>query len=120
VIEGIVLKSDSHTVKPLFFALTSGFIIEEGFPIPDLERIVKTRWLLDSNLRRGDKIIVSGTIGDHSVAILSFMEGYDFGSEIVSDVAPLNHLIISLLNIGGIVKPYIFQRFNKFRYIDKN
>jgi hydrogenase expression/formation protein HypE len=55
-------------------------------------------------LRKGDKIIISGTIGDHGVAILSFREGYDFGSEIVSDVAPLNHVIKGLLNVGGIVK----------------
>lgn len=59
---------------------------------------------MDSNLGKGDKIIVSGTIGDHGVAILSFREGYDFGSEIVSDVSPLNRLIKSLLNVGGIVK----------------
>ena len=185
VIDNIVLKSDSHTVKPLFFpggdigrlaiagtvndiavmgadplALTSGFIIEEGFPVSDFEKIVKsmgqtckeagvyvitgdtkvmergtleklvvntsgigkrnkyldhnidevkryrsleTRWLLDSNLRKGDKIIVSGTLGDHGVALLSFREGYDFGSEIVSDVAPLNKLITDLLTVGGIV-----------------
>lgn len=185
IIEGIVLKSDSHTVKPLFFpggdigrlaisgtvndiavmgaeplALSSGFIIEEGFLMHDFERIVKSmaetcheagvhvitgdtkvmehgsieklvvntsgigkrsdaldsniavvkryrpfeaRWLLDSNLRRGDKIIVSGTVGDHGVAILSFTEGYNFGSEIVSDVSPLNNVIKSLLNVGGIV-----------------
>jgi len=185
VIENIVLKSDSHTVKPLFFpggdigrlaiagtvndiavmgadplALTSGFIIEEGFPVSDFEKIVKsmgqtckeagvyvitgdtkvmergtleklvvntsgigkrnkyldhniaevkryrsldTRWLLDSNLRKGDKIIVSGTLGDHGVALLSFREGYDFGSEIVSDVAPLNWVITDLLTVGGIV-----------------
>lgn len=142
-------------------ALSSGFIIEEGFPITDFEKIVKSmaktcqeagvyvitgdtkvmergsleklvvntsgigkrsefldsniaevkryrqfdaHWLLDSNLRKGDKIIISGTIGDHGVAILSFREGYNFGSEIISDVAPLNKVIRSLLKIGGIVK----------------
>lgn len=187
VIDGIVLKSDSHTVKPLFFpggdigrlsiagtvndiavmgakplALTSGFVIEEGFPILDLEKIVKSmsktcreagvhiitgdtkvmergsienlivntsgigkrtdalnhnieeirryrsfdsRWLLDSNLKSGDKIIVSGYIGDHGIAILSLREGYNFGSEIASDVAPLNNLIHDLLSeVGGVVK----------------
>ncbi len=186
VIDGIVLASDSHTVKPLFFpggdigrlavagtvndlavmgaeplALTCGFIIEEGFPIPDLEKIVVSmastcreagvhiitgdtkvmekgkleefvvntsgvgrrwkplehniaevrkyrpfaaRWLLDSNIRAGDKIIISGTVGDHGVSLLSFREGYDFGSELVSDAAPLNHMIKQLLDVGGIVK----------------
>jgi len=187
VIEGIVLKSDSHAVKPLFFpggdigrlavagtvndiavlgaepfALTSAFVLEEGLAIADFERIVRSmgqtcreagvyvitgdtkvvekgvlggcvintsgigkrnkslehnmsvvrkhrprfisRWLLDSNLRPGDKIILSGTIGDHGLAVLSSREGYGFGSEIVSDVAPLNKVILRLLGeVGGIV-----------------
>jgi len=187
VIDGIVLKSDSHAVKPLFFpggdigrlavtgtvndiavlgaepiALTSGFVLEEGLAIADFERIVQSmgetcneagvyvitgdtkvvekgalegcvintsgigrrnpslehnmvvvkkhrpefncRWLLDSNLRLGDKIILSGTIGDHGLAVLSSREGYGFGSKIVSDVTPLNKMILRLLGeVGGIV-----------------
>ncbi len=185
VINDIVLKSDSHAVKPLFFpggdigrlaiagtvndiammgaepfALTSGFVLEEGLPIVDLERILKSmeetcreagayiitgdtkvversglggcvintsgigrrneelerniaevkkhryfnsRWLLDSNLRKGDKIIVSGTMGNHGLAVLSAQEGYNFGSQIMSDVTPLNKLVMKLLNVGGIV-----------------
>ncbi|MDH5390333.1 MAG: hydrogenase expression/formation protein HypE [Candidatus Bathyarchaeota archaeon] len=185
VINDIVLKSDSHAVKPIFFpggdigrlavagtvndiammgaeplALTSGFVLEEGLPIADLEKILESmektcreagvyiitgdtkvveksglggcvintsgigkrnealernivevkkhrpfnsRWILDSNLRKGDKIIVSGTIGDHGLAVLSAQEGYTFGSQIVSDVTPLNKLVIKLLNVGGIV-----------------
>jgi hydrogenase expression/formation protein HypE len=67
-------------------------------------RPFEARWLLDSNLRKGDKIIVSGTVGDHGVAILSFREGYDFGSKVTSDVAPLNKVIGKLLDVGGIVK----------------
>jgi len=187
VIDDVVLKSDSHVVKPLFFpggdigrlavtgtvndiavlgaepvALTSGFVLEEGLAIDDFERIVrsmgetckeagvyvitgdtkvvekgalegcvintsgigrrnqalehnivvvkrhrphfKSRWLLDSNLRLGDKIILSGTVGDHGLAVLSSREGYGFGSKIVSDVAPLNKVILRLLGeVGGIV-----------------
>lgn len=187
VINDIVLKSDSHVVKPLFFpggdigrlavtgtvndismlgaepvALTSGFILEEGLPIADFERIVRSmgetcreagiyvitgdtkvvekgalegcvintsgigkrsksleqnlstvkkyrpsfepRWMLDSNLRPGDKVILSGTIGDHGLAVLSSREGYGFGSNIASDAAPLNHLTQRLLReVGGIV-----------------
>jgi hydrogenase expression/formation protein HypE len=185
VIDDIVLHSDSHTVKPLFFpggdigrlavsgtvndvavmgaepiALSSGFVLEEGFLIRDFERILKSmgetcreaevpiitgdtkvvekgsldefiintsgigvvsdplrknikkvgkyrefngRWLLDSNIREGDKIIVSGTVGDHGAALLSFREGYGFESEISSDVTPLNKLILHLLDVGGIV-----------------
>ncbi len=187
VVEGIVLKSDSHAVKPLFFpggdigrlavtgtvndiavlgaepfALTSAFVLEEGLAMADFERIVRSmgetcreagvhvvtgdtkvvekgvlggcvintsgigkwnqalehnigvvkkhrpqfngRWLLDSNLRPGDKVILSGTVGDHGLAVLSSREGYGFGSGIVSDVAPLNKATMRLLaEVGGIV-----------------
>jgi len=66
-------------------------------------RSFDARWILDSNLRDKDKIIVSGTLGDHGLAVLSSQEGYDFGSQITSDVAPLNKLVMRLLNVGGIV-----------------
>ena len=186
VVNGIVLKSDSHAVKPIFFpggdigrlavsgtvndiavlgaqpvALACGFILEEGLSISDFERILKSmketceeagvhivtgdtkvvergslggcvvnvsgigyrsrklnhnlavvrrfrpdfraRWILDSNLRPGDKIIVSGTVGDHGLAVLSAQEGLSFGSQIKSDVKPLNKLVERLLEVGGIV-----------------
>ena len=186
VVDGIVFKSDSHAVKPIFFpggdigrmaisgtvndiaalgaepfALASGFILEEGLAISDFERILesmqqtcieanvgivtgdtkvvekgslggcvmnvsgmgrrtaalehnleavkkyrsdfKSRWILDSNLSVGDRIILSGTIGDHGLAVLSAQQGLSFGSEIKSDVKPLNKLIQSLLGeIGGV------------------
>jgi hydrogenase expression/formation protein HypE len=64
----------------------------------------KSRWVLDSNLRVGDKIIVSGTVGDHGLAVLSAQEGLSFGSGIESDVKPLNLLVQRLLGeVGGIV-----------------
>jgi hydrogenase expression/formation protein HypE len=186
VINDIVLKSDSHAVKPLFFpggdigrlavtgtvndiavlgaepvALASGFVLEEGLAIADFERIVcsmgetcreadvyvitgdtkvvekgnlggcvintsgigkrnealehniqvakkyrqvTSRWLLDSNLQPRDKIILSGTIGDHGLAVLSSREGYGFSSKITSDMTPLNKVILRLLSeVGGIV-----------------
>ena len=77
-----------------------------------LEKNIKTvkkyrnfdqRWLLDSNLRKGDKIIISGNIGEHGVALMSFREGYGFETEIKSDVAPINKLMEKALSIGGIV-----------------
>lgn len=64
----------------------------------------KPRWLLDSNLEAGDCIILSGTIGDHGLAVLSAQQGLSFGSRIKSDVKPLNRLIQRLLDeVGGIV-----------------
>jgi hydrogenase expression/formation protein HypE len=63
----------------------------------------KARWILDSNLKPEDKILLSGTIGDHGLAVLSAQEGLSFGSSIKSDVKPLNRLIQRLLsNVGGI------------------
>jgi len=61
----------------------------------------KARWILDSNLRAGDKIILSGTLGDHGLAVLSAQEGTNFGSSIVSDVKPLNRLVARLLSEAG-------------------
>jgi hydrogenase expression/formation protein HypE len=64
----------------------------------------EARWILDSNLRVGDKILLSGTIGDHGLAVLSAQEGLSFGSGIESDVKPLNRLIQRLLGeVGGVV-----------------
>jgi hydrogenase expression/formation protein HypE len=186
VVGDIVLKSDSHAVKPIFFpggdigrlavsgtvndiavlgaepyALACGLILEEGLALSDFEKILasmrqtcqeagvgivtgdtkvvekgslggcvinvsgvgrrtealeknlkvvrqfrsnfKARWILDSNLKPGDKIILSGTIGDHGLAVLSAQEGLSFGSGIKSDVKPLNRLIQHLLGeVGGI------------------
>ncbi|MGQ9538370.1 MAG: hydrogenase expression/formation protein HypE [Candidatus Bathycorpusculaceae bacterium] len=63
----------------------------------------KARWILDSNLKPGDKILLSGTIGDHGLAVLSAQEGLSFGSGIKSDVKPLNRLIQRLLGeVGGV------------------
>jgi len=62
------------------------------------------RWVLDANLCAGDKIILSGTIGDHGLAVLSAQQGLKFGSEIKSDVKPLNRMIQRMLKeAGGVV-----------------
>jgi hydrogenase expression/formation protein HypE len=67
-------------------------------------RRFKSRWALDSNLKEGDKIILSGTIGDHGLAVLSAQQGLSFGSRIKSDVKPLNRMIQRMLGeVGGIV-----------------
>jgi len=66
-------------------------------------RKMKSRWLVDSNLENGDKIILSGNIGEHGVALMSFREGYGFETEIKSDVAPVNGLIEKAMIEGGIV-----------------
>lgn len=50
------------------------------------------------NVRVGQKIIISGCIGNHSIHLLSIREGLGFERNILSDCAPLNHMISTLLN----------------------
>lgn len=66
-------------------------------------RSFENRWLLDSNLKKGDKIILSGNIGEHGVALMSYREGYGFETEIKSDIAPINGLMEKALSVGGVV-----------------
>ncbi len=50
----------------------------------------------------GDAIIVSGTMGDHGMAILSHREGMTFGSPIESDAAPLAAMIADILKAAPV------------------
>jgi hydrogenase expression/formation protein HypE len=50
--------------------------------------------------RPGDRVIVSGTIGDHGIAVLGAREGLDLVSDIRSDCSPLNGLVAELLGEG--------------------
>ena len=51
------------------------------------------------NARPGDMILVSGTMGDHGMAIMSKREGLEFESRIVSDTAPLHGMIAEMLEV---------------------
>ena len=55
-----------------------------------------------ANARPGDVVLVSGTLGDHGIAVLSAREGLGFETDLVSDVAPLNHLVEAMLGAGEI------------------
>lgn len=160
----IVMATDSHVITPLFFAggdigslavhgtindvavsgatplyLSAGFILEEGFPLADLKRIVESmaaaareagvpvvtgdtkvveqgkgdgvfitttgvgvvpagRNLSGANARPGDVVLVSGTIGDHGVAIMSQRENLSFETTIESDSAALHTLTAAMLD----------------------
>ena len=162
--------TDSYVIDPLFFPggdigklavcgtvndlsvsganplyLSASFIIEEGFPTNQLEKIVDSmqstaneanitivtgdtkvveRGQCDKlfintagvgllpekykdistgkTIETGDKIIVNGFLGDHEMAILSAREKLNFKTAVMSDVAPLNHLISKVLTIGSI------------------
>lgn len=154
----LVVTTDSHVVKPIFFpggdigrlavagtvndlammgatevlGLTSAFVVEEGFTRTDLERIhasmletsreagapivtgdtkVMGRGELDgivinttgvalaghvvsdAGLRAGDRIVLTGPIGDHGIALMAARRGFAFDADLRSDVAPINELI---------------------------
>jgi len=91
-----------------FMINTSGIgkrtsLLDKNIEIVKKYRRFDSRWLLDSNVRNGDKIILSGNIGEHGIALMSFREGYGFETEIKSDVAPINGLLEKALAVGGIV-----------------
>ena len=46
----------------------------------------------------GDKVLVSGTLGDHGITVMSCREGLNFSTDLESDAAPLNHLIARVLD----------------------
>lgn len=52
--------------------------------------------------KAGDVVIVSGTIGDHGIAVLSAREGLGFETKLESDVAPLNHLVQAMIGAGEV------------------
>ncbi|HEX9976153.1 MAG TPA: hydrogenase expression/formation protein HypE, partial [Dehalococcoidales bacterium] len=54
-----------------------------------------------ANARPGDKVIVSGTLGDHGMAVLSQREGIRFQMPVPSDCAPLNKMVAEILATGA-------------------
>jgi len=89
------------------FINTSGIGKRSQFLDGNIKAVRESRkfsynWPNDSAVAEGDKIIISGTVGDHGVALLSFREGYGFESKITSDAQPLNHMIAKALKVGGI------------------
>lgn len=159
----IAMSTDTYVVHPLFFPggdigrlavcgtvndvatsgatplyLSVGFILEEGFLIEDLRRILVSMHeaaleagvhivtgdtkvvekghgdgcfintagvgvlaegvdLSGSYCKPGDKVLLSGTLGDHGIAIVSTREGLEFSTDIQTDAAPLNALIAATL-----------------------
>ncbi len=51
------------------------------------------------NAKPGDKIILSGTIGDHGITILTQRESLSFDAPVKSDTAPLNHMVSGMLAV---------------------
>lgn len=55
-----------------------------------------------ANAQEGDIVIVSGTIGDHGIAVMSAREDLGFQTKLESDVAPLNHLVEAMMSAGEV------------------
>ncbi len=53
--------------------------------------------LSGAHCKPGDKILVTGTLGDHGITIMSCRESLSFDAPVESDAAPLNHLIAEVL-----------------------
>ncbi len=59
------------------------------------------RFVPDSALRPGDRLIVTGTMGDHGLAIMATRHALDLEGDLRSDVAPLNGLIRAAIDVAG-------------------
>jgi len=91
-----------------FMINTSGIGKRSEFLDKNIEEVKRFRtfehaWLQDTNFASGDKIILSGNIGEHGIALMSFREGYGFETKVTSDVAPINGLLKQALKEGGLV-----------------
>lgn len=60
-----------------------------------------------SNIEKGDRILISGEMGNHGMAVMSERNGISFDPPIVSDTAPLNGLVRSMI---GVTKDIRFMR----------
>ncbi len=129
--------------QPLY--ISAAFILEEGFSIEDLWRVVtsmksaceaagvllvtgdtkvvdkgkgdkiyintsgvgivqKDIELSADRARPGDKVILSGAIGVHGIAIMSMREGLEFETQIMSDTVPLTSLVMDMLSVSTRIK----------------
>jgi hydrogenase expression/formation protein HypE len=86
-----IIAGDTKVVQKgkadLLYITTSGV----GEPIGSAK-------IFGANAQPGDKVIISGTIGDHGIAVLTARGELGISNEIRSDVAPLNHLVELLVN----------------------
>ncbi|MCS7192828.1 MAG: hydrogenase expression/formation protein HypE [Armatimonadetes bacterium] len=142
-VHGTINDLATAGARPLF--LSAAFVLEEGFPIQDLKRIVTSMAiaarkcnvqivtgdtktvqrgkgdgvyivttgigvvehslsLLTTNVRPGDKVILSGTIGEHGIAVMIARGNLELESEIESDTAPLWDMVDSVLKVCSKVR----------------
>jgi hydrogenase expression/formation protein HypE len=90
VIAGDTKVMPKGSLDQLVICTTGIGLVEEG------------KVIMDNNVQIGDKLIITGTIGDHGIALLASREGLSFDTTLVSDVAPLWSVIAPALHEGGI------------------
>ena len=73
----------------------------DGIAINTTGIAMTRRVIRDSGLRVGDRIVLTGTIGDHGLAVMAARHGLELEGDLVSDVAPLNSMIASLTEEAG-------------------
>ncbi len=64
-------------------------------------RLLTARPLSPKHMKPGDKVIVSGRLGDHGIAVVSKRAGIAFETTVESDVAPLNGLVAAAIRAAG-------------------
>jgi hydrogenase expression/formation protein HypE len=64
--------------------------------------ILRGHRVLDTNAVPGDQVIVTGTVGDHGISLLSKREGLSFETELIADVAPIHDTVRVALSEGDI------------------
>ncbi len=73
----------------------------DGIAINTTGVALTSRVVRDCTLRPGDRILVTGTVGDHGFSILAARKGIDLGASLRSDVAPINGLVRAALEAAG-------------------
>jgi len=63
--------------------------------------VPSSRRLSVAEAKPGDRVIVSGTVGDHGIAVLARREGFGLETELLSDAAPVTGLVQSALEVGA-------------------
>jgi len=56
-----------------------------------------------SNAKPGDKLILSGPLGHHGIAVMAMREGLKFATQVESDCAPLNRLVAEMLEVSSAI-----------------
>jgi len=104
ILEKITDSISFHAKKAGVYIVTGDIkVVEKGacdkifINTSGIGRIIKNKKLSIKNIHPGDKVIVTGRIGQHGIAVLGKRKELDLGFNIKSDCASLNGLIIPLL-----------------------